>query len=427
MASGGIAATRENLYYLGWGKQSAWNTPVVPANFWRWLDGSDANPERKVNKEREGDGSPYISLVYVSEQHWMIKVVENARPITLGCALQALLGSGSDTYTAPLKSTTLAAAIVAGATTFSSTADLGNTGSLGLNVTPGLAATNYEVVTVNLTSRSGAGPYVYTLAASGTFKNAHANGDAITSASTHLLTRQLTTYDPYTIEAAYYQNGFGKAIRIQDCVCFEVKITMETGKIVRLEHSWYGSLSSIPAGLLTPAFEGSSVVGQPGSPLHYNMAAGAWSVDGSTANAAAVIKKAEITLKNTTQADDFQTENLSPTYFIPGNFDIDGTLEVIFTTYQQFAETYFNTTALTTAATDNYLQGYGAFATTFTNDPVNSLALAVSNAAYTAAKLNAPKLDAKTLMQQIAFSAQKTALVPVPFSATLTNSQNSAY
>jgi hypothetical protein len=427
MAGGGIAATRENLYYLGWGKESTWNTPIAPTNYWRWLDGTDANPERKVNKEREGDTGPFINLVYVSEQHWVVKVVEYVRPITVGCVLQALLGTGSDAYTAPTKSTTLAASIVAGATSFQSTADLGNTGTLALNFTPGYASAAYEVQTANLTTRSGAGPYTYSLAGSGKFTNAHANGDALTSAATHVFTRQQTTYDPYSIEAAFSQSGFGKAFRIQDCVCVALKITMETGKLVRLEHDWYGSLATIQAALQTPSFEGSSVIGQPGSPLHYFMAGSSWSVDGSTSGAAAVIKKLEISLKNSTTAEDFQTEGLSPTYFIPGNFDIDATMDVIFTTYQQYLETYFGSPTATTGATDNYIQGYGQASVTFTGDAVNSLALSLPNVAYTAAKLNPPKLDGKPLMQAVAFSAQKTAANPTPFTATLTNSQASVY
>jgi len=427
MATGGIAATRENLYYLGWGKQAAWNTPVAPTNYWRWLDGSDANPDRKVQKEREGDTSPLISLIYPTGQHWVVKVVEYVRPITAGCALQAILGTNSDTYTAPTQSGTLSAAIVAGATSFQTALNLGSSGTIALNFTPGIGNATYEVQTVNIASKSGTGPYTYTLNGGVTFKNAHANGDTITSQSSHVFTRQPTTYDPYSLEAAFSQAGFGKAFRIQDAVCYQLKIAMETGKPIKLEHDWYCSLATVQAALQTPVFEGTSVIGQAGAPLHYNMALGAWSVDGATTGAAALIKKAEITLKNSTAAEEFQTEGLSPTYFIPGILDIDGTLDVIFTSYQQFAETYFNALTLAAGAQDSYIQGYGAFSTLFTGDPINSLALSLPNVAYTAAKLNPPKLDGKALMQQLAFSAQKTALTPTTFTATLTNSQASSY
>lgn len=422
-----MPGTRQNLYYLGAGKQGGFGTAVAPTWFWRWLDGTDLNPERKVNEEREGDGSPYLSLVYVSEQHWGIKVKEYARPLTAGYALQSLLGTGSDAYVAPTKSTTLAASIVAGATTFQSTADLGNTGNLAINFTPGYSSLTYEVATANLTTRSGAGPYTYTLASSATFKNAHTNGDTITSAATHVFTRGLTTYDPYSIEGAFYQAGFGKAIRVTDCVNYSLKITLETGKPVIFEHDWYGALGVVQASLQSPTFEGSSVIGSTGSPFHYFMGGSSWTVDSLTTGNAPYIKRLEITLKNSTAAEDFQTEALNPTYFIPGNLDITGQMDIVFTDYRQYAETYMNVTSLATNSTDSYIQGYGQASVTFTQDAVNSLALSLPNVAYKAAKLNAPKLDGKALNQSVQWSAQKTAAALIPFTATLSNSQASQY
>src|SRR6185312_476147 len=137
MATGGLPAIRDNLFYIGGGKQAAWGTAVAPTWFHRWLDSTDADGSVQYGSEREGDTSPYISLVYKSGQYWAFKVVEYVRPQIAGYALQALLGTGSDTYTAPAKTGTLAAAVVAGATSFTTTTDLGNLGTLALNVDPG--------------------------------------------------------------------------------------------------------------------------------------------------------------------------------------------------------------------------------------------------------------------------------------------------
>lgn len=422
-----MPGTRNNLYYIGAGKQSVFGTSVSPTWYWRWLDGTDLNPDAKISTEREGDGSPHINLMYKTSQYWMIKVKEYARPQTVGYALQALLGTGSDVYTAPTKSTTLAAGITAGASTFQSTADLGNVGNLAINFTPGYSSTTYEVQTVNLTTRTGTGPWTYTLASSATFKNNHSNSDVITSASTHTFTRGLTTYDPYTIEGAYYQSGFGKAIRVSDCVCYQAVLTLETGKPAIIEHDWYGTLGTVQASLASPTFEGTSVIGSPGAPFHYFQGGSSWTVDSLTTGNAPYIKKLVVTMKNSTAVDDFQTEALNPTYFIPGNFDVTGQMDVVFTDYRQYAETYMNTTSLATNSTDNYIMGYGQASVTLTADAVNSLAVSLPNVGYTAAKLAAPKLDGKALMQSVSWTAQKTAAVANPITLILGNSANAQY
>lgn len=438
--TGGLATTRENLFYLGWTKQAAWGTPLAPTFNWRWLDGSDANPEAKFAEEREGDTSPHISLMYKTSQVWGIKVVEYVRPITIGCALEALLGSGSDTYTAPTQATTLNAGVTAGASTFTTVGSIGNTSTGYFNFTPGFASAVYEVLNVNLASRTGSGPYTYTLVAGYTFAYAHNSADVVNNASTHVFTRQTGPFDAYTIETAFGSSSYGvfDVFRIQDCVCTD--LTLESAapnKAIKATHTWYGAPATIKSALSAISQEGTSIVGSAGGPLTHAM--GAWTVDGSNAATtnAATIKSFKLQLKNSTGPDELLTEGIYAPYYMPGNFDITGDMQVAFQNYAQYLETYFGSRTAAAGALDAPLVGYGSFLATWAAsnlpnpstlvpDGLNSLAVNMPNVGYKAAKLT-PKLDGKPLMQDIQFRAVKSVANPTPITLTLSNSQNSQY
>lgn len=426
--TGGLTPISENLFAIGWAKQTQWGTAVAPAFWWQWLDGTDGNPMPKFKQERQGDTSPDISLVWKTGQWWEIKIVEYARPITAGCALQALHGSGSDAFTAPAKSTTLSAPVVAGATSFSSTASLGNTGTGYINFTPGYSSATYEALNVNLASQTGTGPYTYNLVAGQTFKNAHASSDPVTSGSIHTFTRQPLAYDAYSLDLGFGSpaGGIGQAIRVQDAVCVELDIDSQTGEWVKFTHTWYGCISSLDAALSTPIFEGQNVPGLAGAPFLHSQAQGNWTVDGATSGNAATVSKFSLKLKNSTAADEFQTTGLSPAYFRPGTIDRTGTLEVKFVSFAQYLEMYFGSSSATTGAQDSYLTGVGSLLTQYVADGINSLKVQMPAVSYTAGKLT-PKLDDKPLPQQIAFTAQKTAPGVVPHTITLGNSQASQY
>lgn len=428
MATGGLTPIRGNDAYIAWAKQAAWGTPLAPTNFWRWLDGSEWNPENQVTSEREGDTSPFISLSWKDHQMGMIKVVEYARPITMGCAVQALLGTGSDAFVAPTKNTTLAASVVAGATTFQSTGDLGNTSTLAIAVEGGYSSVTGEVVTVNLVSRTGAGPWTYTLNGASTFKLAHTNGGTIVSQVSHVLTRQNGAYDPYTLEWAYGHSGGtpAQAWRLQDAVCTELKISGQTNKPLKLEHTWYGALNKLQAALSTPIFEGVGTMGTPTQPFRYDQAGTSWTVDGAQTGNAVTISKFDITLKNSTDVHEFITEGLTPAFFQPSNFDISANLDAVFTSWAQYNNTYFGAAALAAGASDAPLVGLGAFLATFTLDPISSLTLSLPNVSYTGAKL-APKLDAKAIHQPLTLVGQRGQGVTNPLAITLTNAQPSQY
>lgn len=417
-----ITPTRHNLFYIGWSKQSSFGTPVAPTQFWRWLDSTQAQPDMKLAEEREGDTSPWVSLVYKTQQYYMFKIVEYVRPITAGCALQALLGTGSDTYTAPTVNTTLAASALAGATTIQLTADQGNTGTKVLNLTPGYANSAYEVVTIDCTTRTTPN-YTYTLASGATLKNAHTNGDAVTSVSTHAFTRQLLTYDPYTIEFAFSQASYGKAFRITDCVCVDLNITHEAKKPLKFEHTWYGSLMALPGSLLTPSYEGTSVIGNAGSPFTWWMANGNWKIDNLTTGNATSITKQTLQIKNTTTPDDLQSEAVTIPYWLPGNIDVSGTVDFHFQNYNQYQEVYYGTTGGTA---DSNLVGTGQLSTTWTADGVNGFTESLPYINYKSGPLQ-PKLDGKPLVMSLAFAPSRNPTNTTPMTLTLTNSQASVY
>ena len=429
MATGGLTPLRENLVYIGWAKQAAWHTPLVPTSFWRWLDGSMADDEIKMTTAREGDTSPHVSFAFKNAQYATAKVVEYLRPRTAGCAIQALLGTGSDAYTAPAQSTTLSANVLVAATTIQVTATLGTVGTLPVNLTPGVANQNYEVVTLDLTTRTGTGPYTYTIAASGKTAQAHTSGDAVTSVSTHLFTRGLSTFDPYTIEIGRGDgvNAPFQVVRLVDAICYDLTLTSAKGSGVKLEHSWYGAYEQLQNVFATPVYEGLSVVGATGGPIAHYQALGNWKIDGVNAGNALTIENLTIKAKNTTNVEEFVSEGIQPDFFTLDNFDVSATAQVIFQSFAQYYEMYFgNTQAPAATARDSFLVGYGTFLTTWTEDAINALTASLPNVAYTAGKLPF-KLDAKPVRQSIAMTGIKSPSFLNPLILTLTNSQNSQY
>lgn len=426
--TGGITAIQQNLFYIGAAKQNQWGTAVPATWFWRWLDGTDANPVPKFGQEREGDTSPYISLVWKQGQWWEIKIVEYVRPILAGYALQALLGTGSDAYTAPATSTTFAAPVAAGATSFESAVSLGNAGTAYFNFTPGYSSAVYEVLNINLASQTGTGPYTYNLVAGQKFKYPHAQNDAITTTSVHTLTRQPLTYDAYSFDLGYglAAGGLSQAIRVQDAVCVELDVDSETKKPLKFTHTWYGTLSTLDAALAVASFEGNNIIGAAGGPLRHEQAQSNWLVDGVATGNAATIKKFSLKLKNGTAPDDFQSEGINPAYFTMGTFDVTGQLDVIFQNFSQYMEMYYGSASPAVGAQDSYLTGFGAIQTKYASDAINALQLALPNVAYTAGKLT-PKLDGKPLPQSITFTASKDTPSRVPFTATLSNSNAASY
>ena len=432
MATGGLAVIRDNLFYIGGAKESVWGTPVAPTWFHRWLDSTDADGAIQYGQEREGDTSPYLSLIYKSGQYWAFKIVEYVRPQIAGYALQALLGTGSDTYVAPTKTSTVGAAgILAGATTFPSVVDLGNTGTGALNFDPGYANPLYEVQTVDFTTRTGAGtPWTYTLAGGAKFTNAHAAAAVINSASSHTFACQPYGFDPYSYEFGWGAAGaaISGAFRMVDAVCTGLTISGQRGQPIRFESDWLAASAKELTALQTPSYEGTNVVGAAGGPLVWHQG-NTWNINGATTGNAATIQQFALQLRRSTTWDDLQTELVTPSGFLPGNIDISGQFSVAFVSWAQYSDMYFANTTFTNNAVDSYLVGYESLLLQWASDAVNTFKINLPRINYTAGKLS-PKLDGKALKQPISFTASK----PQPGASfsdaaifTLTNSNNAQY
>lgn len=436
MATGGLTLLAKRDAYMMYAKQSAWGTPVTPTQGWRWLRGSGHQPNATFQKEREGDSQIYTSLIYKTAQYHVIKVVEYGRPVTLGCAVQALLGTGSDSLTTAAKSTTLSGSgNTAGSTTVAVVGDLGNTGTLAVHInpgTPGSYTTTYEVVTLDCTSRSGAGPYTYTIASSGTLRFGHSAAEVVRSTSSHALTGQRTTYDPYTIEVGYGVSGNAPqlAFRYTDAVCTDLTITSGPGATpVKLEHTWYActvqqktALTSNPQSV----YEGTNIPGYAGGPLLHSMAGSSWALDGASTGNAATIKQAKLTLKRAVNPGAFITEGVTPNYWLLPNLDISLTLSTLFQSYTQYREAYLNSSSANSAG-DAYQTVFGTAAWTYTGDAANSLAISLANAAYTMAQPPAMDDTGDPMEMQIQLDVANSPSVQTPLTFTLANSQNTAY
>lgn len=433
MTAGGLTPIPGYAFYCGYIKQTNWGVSVAPTgtNAWfsRWQDGTSADPTTQMAKEMEGDAQPFVNLIYKKGQYWLIKVVEYARPITVGRILQACLRSGSDTYTAPTKSGTLSAAVTKGDTSFSTALDLGNVGTLNLSVTPGYSSTTYEVVAVDCTTKTGVGPFTYSLISGGKFKNAHLLGDTISTQAIHTLTPQAGPYDAFTSEIGYGSAVWtpAQAIRLTDSVCTEVVVTSQTGMPLKVEHTWFGAASALEAALSTVTLEGSDVIGAAGGPLVHSQAGSSWTIDGASTHNAATVKQTKITMKNSTNWQEFQTEGITPAYFTPDSFEVEADITSIFQSYDQYFEMYYGSKAATTGATDSYLTGQGSFAVTWAGDAINSLGVSIPNAAYTADIKLPPKRDNKPINQAVHLTGYRMVGGAAPITWTLTNSLAAQY
>lgn len=436
MATGGLSVIADNLAYFGRAKQAAWGTAIAtPTSYHTWLDGSDVMDGAQHQTQRVGDTSPYNALAWKSGQYWGFKIVEYIRPYVAGYVLEALLGSGSDTYTPPTKASTVGAAgILAGGTTFPSVVDLGNVGSAALNFDPGYANPLYEVQTVDLTTRTGVStPWTYTLAAGGAFKNAHAAASVINSASKHVFTRQSGAYDPCTYEIGYGLTGspIKGAIRMTDAVCTDLTITGQKGQLWRMEHSWLaasGKLLNTVQALTQTSYEGGNRLGVAGGPFGWYQGT-QWNINGAGTGNGATIENFSLQLKNGTSWDDLQNELLTPNYFIPGVFDVTGQMTVQWASWAQYYDMYFGSPTAPNNTVDDYHVGYEALDLICAADAVNNFEIQLPKIFYTAAKLT-PKLDGKALRQPLSFTALKNDPGATPadgFVFTLNNSSNAQF
>lgn len=425
-----LSVISNNLFYMSGAKQAAWGTEnTMPGWSHRWLQGSGPIDGAQMQSEREGDTSPYISAAWKSGQYWGFKIVEYPHPQIAGYCLQALFGAGSDTYTAPTQTGTLDAAVSAGDAIFSTVTDLGTTGMLALDVDPGYSNNLYEVVTVDLTTQSGAGPFTYTLANSGTFKNAHAMGATIDTGASHKFTRQ-HVYDAYSYELGYglTASAIKGAFRYVDAVCTDITMTGAKGRKWRFESTWIAASAKLLSAVSTPTYEGSNTVGKAGGPFVWYQG-NTWLLNGANTGNAATIEGVQLMVKNSGAWDDLQNEALNATYFLPGNMDVSGNVTVQFQSWEQYYDMYFGSTTAPNNSIDSYLVGYESLDLVCAQDAINSLEINLPRIYYTAAKID-PALDGKAFRQPLSFTALKPEPGASPSDAivvTLGNSLASQY
>jgi hypothetical protein len=419
MATGGLNTFRDNAVYIGYGKQAAWGTAIAPTNFWIWRDGSDANPSAKLQVEREGDTSGVPSLAYKTWQGGALKIVEYARPTMVGCALQALLGTASDTYTATIN-TTLSAQATAGATTVILVGNIGNVGTQAVALEGGYAAPNLEVITLDLTTRTGTGPWTYTLAAAATVQRTHLISTTVTAAS-HAFSPKYA-FDPYTIEVGWNTDGGTVQVeRYIDAICYDIEIASGKGGVpVMATHSWYaGTTQRIGTAL-------SGVTLPTGTPFRHSDASGLWQIGGLTTGNAATVEQLKLKMKRSVTAEDFQSEGLNSVFFLPGNLDVDGSLTAIFNTFADRNLAFYGQVTPPANTKDSAAVGATSIQTTYQQDALDSLLLSLPNVTYKGDPLKM-SLKGNGIRQPITFTTNKTPALQAFFAATLLNSFMQSY
>lgn len=441
MATNATPALNRRLLYAAWQKQTAWNTPVTmaSASFWRWRQGTKETPTHQYTEEKEGDTAAWETLSTKETMYRKFTVVEAVRPITAGCAIAAFCGTGSDTLTAPAKSTTLAAIVAAGATSFQSAGDLGNIGTLAASFEGGYSSATNETQTIDLTTRAGTGPWTYTLAAGARFAFGHANGGTVTSAAEHVIAPTLYAYDPYTVEfgygnAAVSALGPTRAIRLRDSVCYGLKLSgTRGGKYLMLQSDWWAAVSAVQAAgaFLTPVYEGGAMsqqtAGNASSPFAFAQALGNWQMDGATTGHATAIEQFSIQLqRGGAKPEDFINESLTPSFFMAGDVTVSGSMQVQFQTFQQLDEAIYGVASAGASAADAIAFVTGQFSSTFALDAVNSFGFSIPRARWAA-----PALDmnpqAGPVKLPLSFKALGPSWQTAPISFTLKNSQTTAY
>lgn len=408
---------RNDNAYFGIAKQSSQGTPVAPSMFFRWLDGSKLEYDMAAVEIWEGDGSRHLSQLTKERQSVKVSIVLNPRPIELGLLETAALGAGADTLTAATTNTTLSSAVTAGATTFQLTANTGLTsvGTAILVLSPGQLTE--EIVSVT-TPGTGTGPYTYTVANSGTVKNAHASGDAARSSSSHLVTDQIDG-NYYTIEVGLgsLNGGAGITIRITDCKAEQLKRAAKSGGYLEYSIDFTGIASVVQGTPSTVSFEAHNS-------FLYTQSNGGWTLNGSTTGDATAVQDFSITTKNA--LDGVQTESLTYAAIIFGNLMIDVSLSLVYQNNNLIAQTYFGSISGTT---DSQSIGSGTLQIVFTQaDGFHTVTFNVPTMHYSKTTMPAPKKDGKSYTVGLATTGVSNQSANANLlKVTVTNTQNTAY
>lgn len=384
-----VLPLRSDRAYTGFAKQSSQGVAVAPSTFIRWLDGTALSVETGDEDIWEGDNTRRLSTIIKNNQKVSLKLSCYPRPSEAGFLDAASQGLGSDAVTAATVNTTLSANTLVGATTISVPANTGLTGSgtVTLVIEPGTATEEIATFTVPAT---GTGPYVLTVANSGTLKIAHTSAGVVRASTLHTITDQQ--------DGAYYScevslgDTSGIIIRVRDCKVVSIKRSSEAGHLVAYEVEWQGLASLVQASAATITLD-------PHQPFLYT--SGVWTLDGSLTGDALEVAKFAIEQKN--NLDWIQTEQLIGDAQIFGMLNVGVSLDVLYQSGSRIAQVYFGGSSGTT---DAQAVATGSLSLTFTQaDGFHTLSFTIPFMIYTKVGMPQPKHDGKAWMQSLESTA----------------------
>lgn len=412
-----IVPIRSDNAYFGFSKQSSQGVPVAPSLFPRWIDGSQIEYDMKTEEVWEGDGTRHLSLVIKNQQSVKIKLVCNPRPVELGFFEAMSMGLNADTVTAStINTTTSGGTNNAGSTTLVLASNTGLTGSGTSYVMVDAGVAGKEEVVAITTPGTGAGPYTYTIANSGTLKFTHTAGATAQGPSVHTMVDG-TDSAFYTVEVGIgsLSGAAGATFRVTDCKVDQIKRSSKAGKLLVLEVDLIGIATNIQGGPSTVTLE----TRQP-----FMFVQGAWTLNGSTTGDALAFESFEITQKN--GLDPIQTEAITLASVIFGNFMATASLDLVYQNNNLVALTYFGSTA---GLTDNQNLGYGSLIVVFTQaDLFHSVQYNVPQLAYTKDGVPQPKKDGKHMIQKVTGSGTtNSGTSAFVVQTTVNNVQRTAY
>lgn len=423
--------------YFGFAKQSAEGSPTSPTSFPRWLDGAELVPNSKFEDIREGNLNRNVSLVIKNFQNWRGKLPVLPRPIEAGALLAMMFGTGSDTIkTAPASVSATPAAggslaqpatyyykvtalydgvesrvstQVSGATdgtnqkiTIAWTADPKATGFRVYRGTGSNGQDRYMAVAAGATSLLDDGTVTTVLAA----PPSH-------SATTHVL--DLTNAPDWFAWEEGILDIAGSAqlvARVQDCIADTLVIEGDAGKAIRFTLDFQGKkVASFGTSAASPSYES-------GSPFLYTN--GVFRVDGA---ASPWVRSWKITIRNMVDAEDLQTNDITPATLVWTQQSIEVEYTVVWQNNSQLAKFFLNS-----GTADSVVVGTGSLGLTCyqggDNTSANALDFYIPNLAYKGQPVS-PKLDGKPIEQTCVGIATVGSLNPLI--AYLRNGQSGAY
>lgn len=407
-----LVPVRSSNAYIAVGKQTVQGTAVAPTQFPRWLDGSNFEFDAKFEDIYEGDTTRRLSQIIKNGQSVKIKQTFYPRPNELAFFEGAAQGAGSDAYTAPtITTTTSGSSNTAGSTTLTLTANTGltGTGTATAIIDPGLATE--EIVSL-VTPGTGSGPYVYTIANSGTLKQTHAASATVEGAGAHVITDQ-SDGNYYSIEISL-GGASGLILRVRDCKVETCKRSAKAGSGLTYELDWVGCVTVVQA---TPA----TVTLEPHPIFLFTQAV--WTLDGVTTGDAPYADSLDITTKNTLKA--VQTEKLTYDAIIFTSLAVDLSFGIIF----QASTTRIQLTYLggTAGTTDAQAIGTGSLTVVFTQaNGFYTLTFTLPNLTYVKASVPEPKKDGEFTMAVDATSTSNMGAAAFALQTTVNNSLYSA-